>query len=96
MCYRVEIKEGEYKSNKCYTRDDYTELKNYIWQIDKNTMELESAERRIEMTCEADSEQAREFFKDSCEDAQEDKKEAEDNIEKYQNKIKDIVLKNWD
>lgn len=96
VCYRVEVKEGEYKSNKCYTWDDHAELKRYVFELYSNTMSLESAERRIEMTCEVDSEQARNFLKDSCEDAREDKKEAEDNIEKYENKIKEMVSKGWD
>lgn len=95
-CYRVEIEEGEFKSNKCYTWDDHIKLEDYIWELNKNRNLLESAERRYEMTCEADTEQAREFFEDSCEDAKEDKEEAKENIDKYKDKIRDMLSKGWD
>lgn len=94
-CYRVEIEEDEFKSNKCYTWDDMVKLEDYLFQLDKNRMIRDSAEGRIEMTCEADSESAREFFKDSCEDAKEDKEEAEDKIGEYKNKIREMLSKGW-
>lgn len=95
-CYRVEIEEDEFKSNKCYSWDDSVKLNNYLFELDKNRSMLDSAEGRIEMTCEADTESAREFFKDSCEDAKEDKEEAEDKIGEYKNKIREMISKGWD
>lgn len=95
-CYRVEIEEGEFESNKCYTWEDHGKLTNYLFELEKNRSMRDSAERRIEMTCEADTESAREFFKDSCEDAREDKEEAEDKIGEYKNKIKEMLSKGWD
>lgn len=95
-CYRVEIEEDEFKSNKCYTWDNMVKLENYLFELEKNRNIRDSAEGRIEMTCEADTESAREFFKDSCEDAREDKKEAEDKIGEYKNKIREMLSKGWD
>ncbi|HNU76555.1 MAG TPA: hypothetical protein PKL88_02480 [bacterium] len=95
-CYRVEIEEDEFKSNKCYSWDNMVKLEDYLFELDKNRMMRDSAESRIEMTCEADTESAREFFKDSCEDAREDKEDAEDKIGEYKNKIREILSKGWD
>ena len=94
-CYRVEIEEDEFKSNKCYSWDNMVKLENYLFELDKNRMMRDSAESRIEMTCEADTESAREFFKDSCEDAREDKEDAEDKIGEYKNKIREMFSKGW-
>jgi len=95
-CYRVEIEEDEFKSNKCYSWDNMVKLENYLFELDKNRMLRDSAESRIEMTCEADTESAREFFKDSCEDAREDKEDAEDKIGEYKNKIREMLSKGWE
>ena len=95
-CYRVEIEEDEFKSNKCYSWDNMVKLEDYLFELDKNRMMRDSAESRIEMTCEADTESAREFFKDSCEDAREDKEDAEDKIGEYKNKIREMLSKGWD
>ena len=95
-CYRVEIDEKEFKSNKCYSWDDSIKLEGYLFELNKYRSIRDSAERRIEMTCEADTESAREFFKDSCEDAKDDKKEAENKIGDYKNKIRDMISKGWD
>ena len=95
-CYRVEIDEKEFKSNKCYSWDDSIKLEGYLFELNKYRSIRDSAERRIEMTCEADTESAREFFKDSCKDAKKDKKEAEDKIGEYKNKIRDMISKGWD
>lgn len=95
-CHRVEINEKEFKSNKCYSWDDMVKLEDYLFELDSNRSMRDSAERRIEMTCEADTESAREFFKDSCKDAKKDKKEAEDKIGEYKNKIRDMISKGWD
>lgn len=95
-CYRVEIDEKEFKSNKCYSWDDSVKLEGYLFELNKYRSIRDSAERRIKMTCEADTESAREFFKDSCEDAKDDKKEAENKIGDYKNKIRDMISKGWD
>lgn len=95
-CYRVEIEEDEFKSNKCYSWDNMVKLEDYLFELDKNRMMRDSAESRIEMTCEADTESAREFFKDSCEDAREDKEDAEDKIGEYKNKIREMLSKGWE
>jgi len=95
-CYRVEIEEDEFKSNKCYSWDNMVKLEDYLFELEKNRNMRDSAESRIEMTCEADTESAREFFKDSCEDAREDKEDAEDKIGEYKNKIREMLSKGWD
>lgn len=95
-CHRVEIDEKEFKSNKCYSWDDSVKLEGYLFELNKYRSIRDSAERRIEMTCEADTESAREFFKDSCEDAKNDKKEAENKIGDYKNKIREMISKGWD
>lgn len=94
-CYRVEIEEDEFKSNKCYSWDNMVKLEDYLFELEKNRNMRDSAESRIEMTCEADTESAREFFKDSCEDAREDKEDAEDKIGEYKNKIREMLSKGW-
>ncbi len=90
-CYDLEIDEGEFKSDKCYSWDDYVDLRGYLGDLSTAELKLDSAESRIDMTCDCEIEQQCEFFKDSCEDAKEDKEKAEDDIDRLEGKIKTIV-----
>jgi FtsZ-interacting cell division protein ZipA len=95
-CHRVEIEEEGLKSNKCYSWDDYSKLQKYLFELNRYKSLRDSAEKRIKMTCGADTESAKEFFKDSCEDAKDDKKEAENKINEYKGKIREMISKGWD
>jgi len=90
-CYDLEIDEGEFKSDKCYSWDDYVDLRGYLADLRTAELKLHSAESRIDMTCDCDTEQQCEFFKDSCEDAKEDKADAEDDIDRLEGKIETLI-----
>ncbi|MBP9817270.1 hypothetical protein KBC75_00750 [Candidatus Shapirobacteria bacterium] len=90
-CYRINIREGEFASNKCYSKTNYDNLSYYLQRFDSANFDLQSAQGTINITCNCRVAQECEFFKNSCAEAQQKKSNAEANISKYRSTIKTII-----
>jgi hypothetical protein len=88
-CYKYTIYEGEFKSSKCYTSDDYSALAYYTSKYSSAKFSKESAEDTIKFTCDDD------YFKDSCDAAKKRKKQAESDLAKYTTEINAIISRGW-
>ena len=88
-CVKYKIYEGEFKSDKCYSSEDYQDLRYYLQQYNSAVFEYDAAENQMDVTCKGFSES----FKELCEESKERKEDAEDDIEKYEDKIKEIISK---
>lgn len=88
-CYKYTIYEGPFKSSKCYTRDDYYALSYYVTKYDSAEFSKKSAESTIKFTCD------KEYFKESCENAREQKDKAKKDMEKYAKEINQIISRGW-
>lgn len=91
-CYKMNIREGEFASNKCYSQQDYEDLQYYLGRIQSAKLTLAGAEASMKITCEG-SDQAKSFFKDSCERDKQQKGQAESDIGKYRGTIQGIIAK---
>jgi hypothetical protein len=92
-CYRLNIREGEFASNKCYLRSDYDNLIYYLQRFDSAKFDLQTAQGTINITCNCRVAQECEFFKDSCSQAQQQKSQAEADINKYRSMIQSIIAR---
>lgn len=87
-CIRRNIREGEFASNKCYSREDYDDLEYYLQRFNSAVFSLEGAEASMRITCSGSD-----FFKDSCERDKQQKSQAESDISKYRGIIQGIIAK---
>lgn len=87
-CITYKIYEGDFKSEKCYTNKDYRDLTYYLSQYNSYAFQYNSASSTAEMTCDGSD-----FFKKSCEDAEDRMDEAEDKMGDYKSKIKAIIAR---
>jgi hypothetical protein len=90
-CNRINIREGEFASNKCYSQVDYDNLNYYLVRYNSAKFELQIADGSISITCNCRVPQECEFFKQSCADARQKKSTAESNIAKYRATIQTII-----
>ncbi|MFZ2152536.1 MAG: hypothetical protein WAV41_00565 [Microgenomates group bacterium] len=90
-CYRLNIREGEFASNKCYSRTDYDNLYYYLQRLDSAKFDLTAAQNSINITCNCRVPQECEFFKDSCTRDKAQKSQAETNINTYTTTIRSII-----
>ncbi len=91
VCYRLNIREGEFASNKCYSKTNYDNLIYYLQRFDSANFDLQTAQGSISITCNCRNQQECDFFKDNCSQAQQQKSQAESNITKYRSMIKSII-----
>lgn len=90
-CIRLNIREGEFASNKCYPQQDYEDLQYYLGRYSDAKFNLRSAEGFLKIDCGAA--QTFEVKKADCEKDQQDKTAAETDINKYRNIIQGIIAK---
>ena len=91
ICYHLTIREGEFTSNKCYSKTNFDNLNYYLQRFDSATFDLQTAQGSISITCNCRNQQECDFFKDNCSQAQSQKSQAEANITKYRSMIKSII-----
>lgn len=87
-CIRYKITNGDFTSDKCYTQKDYSNLVSYLSEYNMAVFEYNSANSTVKFTCTGSD-----FFKDSCEDAKDRRDDAEEDIDKYKSKIKEIIAR---
>jgi hypothetical protein len=92
-CIRKNIREGEFASNKCYSRQDYEDLEYYLQKFNSSVFNLDAAEGTIRITCNCRVPQECEFFKQSCDEAKQKKSQAETDINRYRGIIQGIIAK---
>ena len=90
-CIRLNIREGEFASNKCYTQGDYDDLRYYLGRFSNAQFSLQSAENSIHITCNCRVQQECDFFKDSCERDKQQKSQAETDMNNYRGTINSII-----
>ena len=88
-CFKYTVYEGQFKSSKCYTQDDYEALGYYLGKYSSAEFSKESAESTIDFTCDKD------FFKNTCDNAKKEKKQAESDMSKYTNELVAIISRGW-
>lgn len=92
-CVRLNIREGEFASNKCYSRADYDNLYYYLQKYNSAKFELQIAQGTIGITCNCRNPRECDFFKESCSSAQKQKTQAESDINKYRSLIQTIIAR---
>lgn len=92
-CTRLNIREGEFAGNKCYSSQDYEDLNYYLTRYSNAQFNLGAAEGTIRITCNCRVQQECDFFKDSCEEARQKKSQTEADISKYKGIIQGIIAK---
>lgn len=90
-CIRVNIREGEFASNKCYSQQDYDDLQYYLVRYSDAKFDLSSAEGFMKIDCGAAK--TFEVKKNDCEEDQRNKATAERDINKYRGIIQGIITK---
>lgn len=85
-CFPYQIREGEFASNKCYSKKDYDDLLYYLQHYQSATIKYQAAEAKIRITCTGSD-----FFKASCEEAQREKQQGETEIGNYREIIRQII-----
>jgi len=88
-CFKYAIYEGPFKSSKCYNTNDYDALSYYYSNYISAEFSKESAQSTIDFTCGKD------YFKESCKNAKEDKEKAQKDMEKYSTEINQIISRGW-
>lgn len=92
-CVRLNIREGEFASNKCYSRTDYDNLYYYLQRYNSAKFEIQIAQGTIGITCNCRNPRECDFFKESCSSAQKQKTQAESDINKYRSSIQTIIAR---
>ena len=87
-CIRMNIREGEFASNKCYSSADYDDLQYYLSRFNAAVFSYNGAIASMKITCSGS-----EFFKQSCEEDQKEKSEAETAMNNYRNIVQSIIAK---
>lgn len=85
-CTYLNIREGEFASNKCYSKKDYDDLNYYLQRYNSAVFTYNGAISSMNITCNGSD-----FFKDKCEQDKEEKEEAEKSMSEYKGIIKDII-----
>ncbi|MFA6981977.1 MAG: hypothetical protein WC243_03075, partial [Patescibacteria group bacterium] len=88
-CYEYEIRDGEYKSNKCYSYSDYNELSRAYSDYETVLWNIDWAESGIDITCDSDWDK----FKESCDDYREQKDDFENEKDELEEKIEYLLTK---
>ena len=92
-CYRLNIREGEFASNKCYSKSVYDDLIYYLQRYDSANFDLQSALAFIKISCSCHVPQQCESNKASCAEDQQDKAQAETNLNNYRSIILGLIAK---
>lgn len=65
-CYRLQITDPDFVSNKCYALADYQTLLSTLSRYQTAKYHLQFVNASINITCNCQTEQSCNFFKDSC------------------------------
>lgn len=87
-CTRLNIREGEFASNKCYSAQDYDDLVYYLDRYNSAIFIYNGTISSMNITCSGS-----EFFKDKCEADKAKKAQAEADIAKYKITIQGIIAR---
>ncbi len=88
-CTQYNIREGEFASNKCYAKQDYSDLIYYGQRFNDAIFDYNAATNSMNVTCNGFSES----FKAQCEQNQKDKAAAEADMAKYRAMLKEIIAR---
>lgn len=86
-CYRMNIREGEFASNKCYSQQDYEDLSYYLNKYNSAVGSVSFYETKVRISCGNND-----FFK-TCEQDKKDQQANLDNIPRYRSIIQGIIAK---
>ncbi len=89
VCYEYNIREGDFKSHKCYSKEDYDDLVYFLSRYNQAVFSYNSAISGMKITCDSGSD----FFKDACKEDKDQKEEAEDDIDEYKDKVNNLISK---
>jgi hypothetical protein len=87
-CKELNMREGKFKSDKCYTTKDYNDLVYYVDQYNSAVFDYNAAQNEISVTCNGSS-----FFKNDCSSAKSAKDKASSNMSKYTGIINGIIAR---
>ena len=87
-CTQFTIREGEFISDKCYSQKDHDDLSYYINRFNSAVFSYNGAISSMDITCDGGD-----FFKDSCEQSEQQKQTAEGNMNNYRGIIQGIIAK---
>lgn len=90
-CIKMNIREGEFASNKCYSQTDYEDLQYYLGRYSSAKLDLSAAEGFLKIDCGAA--QTFEVKKADCTKDQQDRTAAEAELSKYRGIIQGIIAK---
>jgi len=88
-CKPVNIREGEFASNKCYAPADYDDLIYYIRAFDRAVFDHNGAVGKANVTCQGFTES----FAQSCEEAKATIEKAKGDMDNYRNTINSLIAK---
>lgn len=87
-CQNLNIREGEFASNKCYYSKDLEDLKYYISASNNAIFNSNAASNSMSVTCSGSD-----FFAAQCEQDKKDKEAAEADVNKYRGIIQGLIAK---
>lgn len=87
-CTKFIIREGEFASDKCYSKKDYDDLGYYLQRFNSAAFSYNGAVSSMRITCSGSD-----FFKDSCERDKKQKADAEANMNNYRGIINGIIAR---
>lgn len=88
-CTQYKIREGEFASDKCYTKSDYNDLMYYLQRYNSAIFEYNGAANQANVTCQGFTDE----FKKLCEEAKAEMQKAEADKANYANTIRGIIAK---
>ncbi len=88
-CIQYKIREGEFASDKCYSRTDYDDLMYYIQRYNSAIFDYNGAAGQANVTCNGFSEE----FAKKCEESKATMQKAESDKANYANTIRGIIAK---
>lgn len=88
-CIQYKIREGEFASDKCYTKADYNDLMYYLQRYSAVAGAYNGEVAQANITCGGQSE----MFKQSCEESKVAMQEYESEMQNYANTIRGIIAK---
>ncbi|MGI5825888.1 MAG: hypothetical protein ACOX50_00570 [Patescibacteria group bacterium] len=88
-CTRYKIYEGEFASDKCYSKQDYQDLWYYLGRFNDAVLTYNGAQGAIKVTCNGHSE----MFKQTCEEKKKEAEAAQNDINRYREIINGIIAR---
>ena len=86
-CVRMNIREGEFASNKCYSEQDYEDLNYYLNQYTSAKLNVDYYQSSVNISCSNPD-----FFK-NCDEVKQQQSQNNTNIEKYHAIIVGIIAR---